>query len=101
MSRRRWLSAALASALVPPLLVIGTANPSQAAPSSRGNLKLVKSLTPTGTTTVAKSPTSRLAQTDKALLNRTDSTKISIVVKLAYDSTSTYSGDVAGFAATS
>ncbi|WP_432833202.1 S8 family serine peptidase [Dactylosporangium sp. CA-092794] len=42
-----------------------------------------------------------MAKTDPSLLNRTDTTKVAIAVKLDYDSTATYSGDIAGYAATS
>ncbi|GAA2330222.1 S8 family serine peptidase [Dactylosporangium salmoneum] len=42
-----------------------------------------------------------MAKTDTSLLNRSDTTKVAIAVKLDYDSTATYSGDIAGYAATS
>jgi hypothetical protein len=79
---------------------MGQANPAAAAPSV-GQLSLVKSLAATSSTTSAKTATSKLAQTDPTLLNRTDSTPISVVVKLDYDSIATYDGSVAGYAATS
>lgn len=60
-----------------------------------------KALTPDPTISVAKSKTGRLAQTDKALLGRTDATPINVVVKLDYDATASYKGDIAGLAATS
>src|SRR5262249_28312132 len=66
-----------------------------------GKFTLDKSLTPAGTTTSAKTPTSKLAQTDPTLLNRSGSAPISVVVKLDYDSVATYDGNVAGYAATS
>ncbi|WP_426508741.1 S8 family serine peptidase [Dactylosporangium sp. McL0621] len=50
---------------------------------------------------MAKAPTSRMAKTDPSLLNRSDTAKVAIAVKLDYDSTATYSGDIAGYAATS
>jgi subtilisin family serine protease len=49
----------------------------------------------------SKSPTSRLAQTDPALLGRTDAELLNVLVKLDYDSSATYEGGVAGFEATS
>src|SRR6185437_9030874 len=71
------------------------------APAKVGKFTLDKTLTPASTTTSAKSPTSKMAQTDPTLLKRTDSTPISVVVKLDYDSLATYDGNVAGYAATS
>jgi hypothetical protein len=101
MSRRRWVHATLAAALVPPLLVLGAASSSQAAPAKNGKFTLVQSLAPTSRVTAAKTPTSRLAKTDQSLLNHTDTAPVSVVVKLDYDSTSTYEGSIAGYAATS
>lgn len=49
----------------------------------------------------AKSATSRLAETDPALLGRTDATPIPVLVKLDYDSLATYQGGIADLAATS
>ena len=49
----------------------------------------------------SKSPTSRLAQTDPALLGRTDAELLNVLVKLDYDSSATYEGGVPGFEATS
>jgi subtilisin family serine protease len=80
------------------LLVIGSASPSQAEASK---LTARQNLAPAERIVADKAPTSRLAKTDKALLNRTDSTVVSVVVKLDYDSTSTYAGGIAGLTATS
>ncbi|HTJ39786.1 MAG TPA: S8 family serine peptidase [Dactylosporangium sp.] len=101
MSRRRWAPAAVVAASVLPLLVMGPAGPASAAPAQVGKFTLVDSLKPSGTTTSAKTPTSKMAQTDPALLNRTDSAPVSVVLKLDYDSVATYDGNVAGYAATS
>ncbi|GAA0724247.1 S8 family serine peptidase [Dactylosporangium roseum] len=95
------MRAAVASALVPPLLVIVSASPGQAAPVPAGSLSLVQSLKAAKQTSAAKSPTSRMAKTDPSLLNRTDTTRVPIAVKLDYDSTATYSGGIAGYEATS
>ena len=43
----------------------------------------------------------RLAQTDPALLGRTDSTPVNVMIKYDYDATASYAGGVAGLAATS
>lgn len=58
-------------------------------------------LTPDSTTNGAKSTTGRLAQTDPTLLGRTDATPVNVVVKLDYDATASYKGDIDGLAATS
>ncbi|MFB9412969.1 S8 family serine peptidase [Dactylosporangium matsuzakiense] len=102
MVRRRWVHAALASALLPPLFVLASASSGAAAPVPEENgFKAVESLKAVKQTSAAKSPTSRMAKTDPSLLNRSDTAKVSIAVKLDYDSTATYSGDIAGYAATS
>ena len=49
----------------------------------------------------AKSPTSRLAQTDRRLVRARTATPVSVVVKLDYDSFATYDGSRPDFAATS
>ena len=48
-----------------------------------------------------KSLTSRLAETDPALLGRSDATPVQVMIKLDYDSFATYQGGVADLAATS
>ncbi|HEY7628503.1 MAG TPA: S8 family serine peptidase [Ilumatobacteraceae bacterium] len=48
-----------------------------------------------------KSESGRLAQTDPSLLGRTDATPVNVMVKLDYDATASYKGDVEGLAATS
>jgi hypothetical protein len=58
-------------------------------------------LTPTSTITAAKSSTGKLAQTDPSLVGRTDATPVHVVVKLDYDATASYDGDIAGLPATS
>jgi subtilisin family serine protease len=98
MRRPRWLRTASALALVPPLLVVVSA--------SRGEAQSLPNFTaervsPASRVSVEKSPTSRLAKTDASLLGRKDSTPIPVLVKLDYDPVATYSGGVAGYAATS
>ena len=58
-------------------------------------------LVPDNTVTAAKSSSGRLATSDPALLGRTDSALVNVVVKLDYDATASYKGGVAGLAATS
>jgi subtilisin family serine protease len=49
----------------------------------------------------AKSLVGKIAQSDPALLGRSDSTPVNVMVKLDYDSAATYAGGVQGLAATS
>ena len=49
----------------------------------------------------AKSRSGALAQTDPALLGRTDTTPVPVFIKLDYDAVASYAGDVAGLEATS
>jgi hypothetical protein len=56
---------------------------------------------PSATITVAKSASGKLAQTDPALLNRSDSATVPVVVKLDYDAAASYTGNVKGLAPTS
>jgi len=58
-------------------------------------------LTPDSTFSSAKSPTGKIAQTDPALLGRTDSSLINVMIKYDYDATASYAGGVAGLEATS
>src|SRR5438045_1636914 len=61
----------------------------------------VAPLTPDSTYTRAKSTSGALAQTDPALLGRTDSTLVNVLIKYDYDATASYGGGVAGLAPTS
>ncbi len=49
----------------------------------------------------AKSTSGRLAESDRALLKRTDSKMVNVVVKLDYDAMAAYKGGIKGLAATS
>jgi hypothetical protein len=99
MRRKKWLRAGFAAALTLPLALVTWAGPGVAAPS--GDLSLEQSLQPADRVSAAKAPTSRLAETDPTLLNRTEPTRIPVLIKLDYDPVATYSGGVAGLAATS
>jgi len=59
------------------------------------------SLLPDSTYSAQKSVSGALAQTDPALLGRTDSTPVNVLIKYDYDATASYGGSVAGLAATS
>ncbi|MFL5303197.1 MAG: S8 family serine peptidase, partial [Anaeromyxobacteraceae bacterium] len=58
-------------------------------------------LTPDATIVGAKSRSGELARTSRALLGRTDSTPINVVIKYDYDATASYAGGIAGLKATS
>jgi hypothetical protein len=98
MSRGRGARASIVALMVPLLTVLVSVEASGA--PNRANL-IGQSLTPVERVQADKAPTSRLAQTDKSLLGRTESTPVSILVKLDYDSVATYSGGLAGLDATS
>jgi hypothetical protein len=98
MSRGRGARASIMALVVPLLMILVNINASGAPDQA----KLTgQALTPAERVQATKAPTSRLAQTDKNLLGRTDSAPVSILVKLDYDSVATYSGGVAGLDATS
>ena len=58
-------------------------------------------LTPDSTYVGAKSTSGAIARSDPALLGRTDSTPLNVVIKYDYDVAASYTGGVAGLAATS
>lgn len=104
--RRRAIVAGLVGALV----ATGAAvDPSAAetpgaaeAPSAADRaLSVARVLTPAGRVTTAKSPSSALAKTDRALLDRNDTKPVQVAIKLDYDSVATYEGGFNGHAATS
>jgi subtilisin family serine protease len=98
MKPPQWLRAGAAAAVVVPLVLVVSASPGGAAPDSPFT---AQALTPTERIDVVKAPTSRLAETDKSLLGLTGTAPTPILVKLDHDPLATYSGEVAGFAATS
>jgi hypothetical protein len=58
-------------------------------------------LTPDSTFVGAKSTSGAIARSDPALLGRTDSTPVDVMIKYDYDVAASYTGGVAGLAATS
>ena len=94
-----WFRSSAAAVLIVPLCAVAAAG-GVAADDSR-HLTLVQQLKPTSVVTADKASTSRLAQTDKSLLGRRDSTRVPVVIKLDYDSVATYTGDIRGLSATS
>ena len=58
-------------------------------------------LTPDSTFVGAKSSSGAIAQSDPALLGRTDATPVNVMIKYDYDATASYAGGVDGLAATS
>ena len=99
-SSARWLGTAI---LVVPLALIAPASgAAQADDPGRGDLELVPgAVTPSGRVNADKAPTSRLAESDRKLLRRTDAKPVRVMIKLDYDSTATYQGGVDGLSATS
>jgi subtilisin family serine protease len=60
-----------------------------------------KALTPESQYTGTKSVSGALAKTDKSLLGRTDATPVNVLIKYDFDAIASYTGGVAGLAATS
>ncbi|MFL6100047.1 MAG: S8 family serine peptidase [Actinomycetales bacterium] len=87
-------------ALVVSSLTVAAGSASGASGGSAG-LTAKGALTPASRVQGAKSTTGRLAQSDRALLKRTDSGLVNVVVKLDYDATASYAGNLRGLAATS
>jgi len=96
--RKTLGSLAVVAALVAAVLVLPSISPAGAA--APGGLR-ASALTADSTITAAKSKSGRLATSDPALLGRSDATPVNVVVKLDYDATASYKGDVSGLAATS
>ena len=90
------------AALVAPLALTAVTGPAQAADPDPDSFEVVpNAISPAGTITADKSLTSRVAESDRRLLRRTDSQPVQVMIKLDYDSTATYQGGVEGLAATS
>src|SRR4051812_3352711 len=96
--RRGFVFAALIAATA---VTAGLSAPDASAGVKPGSPYTAKGLQATSTVSGAKSSSGKLAQTDPKLLGRKDSTRVNVVVKLDYDATAAYKGDVRGFAATS
>jgi hypothetical protein len=58
-------------------------------------------LTPDTTFSASKAPSANLAETDPSLLGRTDAAPVQVMIKYDFDATASYTGDIAGLAATS
>src|SRR5262245_3487696 len=99
MRSSKWTRAVFAGLLIPPLVMVAGASP--AAAQAPDSFDVASPLSPGDRITGEKALTSRLAQTDRSLLGRTDGTPIQVTIKLDYDSIATYQGGVRGFAPTS
>lgn len=95
---KRWRKSIALSAVV---LAATVVTPTASAGATNPGRFTAKALAPTSTITAAKSASGRLAQSDTSLLARTDSAVVNVMVKLDYDATASYQGDLAGLAATS
>src|SRR5262245_52468784 len=82
MRSSKWTRAVLAGVLVPPLVMVVT-GASPAAAQAPGSFSASK-LAPGARVVADKAPSSRLAQTDRTLLGRTDATRVQVVIKLDY-----------------
>jgi Subtilase family/Fibronectin type-III domain/PA domain len=99
-SRRGVTRLVAAGAVVVAIAVPAAAQAAQAAPRDAGSFQAT-ALQPDSTITAAKSTSGKRAVSDTTLIGRTDTTPVNVVVKLDYDATASYTGDVAGLAATS
>ncbi len=72
-----------------------------AAPTGRPTNLTATPLTPSGRVTGFKSASADLAKSDPKLVARTDSTMVNVMIKLDYDATASYAGDLKAYAATS
>ena len=101
----RRTGAALVAAFVMGSLVVATPSGASGGAHARagaGGFSVVQAgITPDGTEDGAKSVTGKLAQSDPALLGRTDATPVNVMVKLDYDASANYDGDIVGLPATS
>ncbi|NII71000.1 S8 family serine peptidase [Microbacterium ulmi] len=97
MKRRSAVLAALTASI----LAVGTAIPATAAtdpPPEFTATALTPSEAPTDS---ARTKTGRLAESDSAVIGRTDGQVITAMIKVDVDPVASYTGDVEGFAATS
>ncbi|GAB3835881.1 S8 family serine peptidase [Kribbella italica] len=93
------LSAGLLVAATLPALGAEVADPSPIVPN--GKTWTATPLTVAGTVQGAKSPSGQLAKSDPALLTSTSAKQVRVVVKLDYDSLSSYRGGLKGLPGTS
>jgi hypothetical protein len=95
---KSWRTSIALSAVV---LAAFVATPASTVAASGSARFTATALVPTSVITAAKSGSGRLAQSDTALVARTDSANVNVMVKLDYDATASYPGNLAGLAATS
>jgi hypothetical protein len=93
--RRGTVALVLALTVALAAVVAGTAT-GKAKPTLKGT-----SLQPTKVVDVDKAQTSRVAKTDPALLGKSDSTPVNVMIKYDFDATASYTGGVDGLAPTS
>ena len=94
-----FIAGAVCLLVSPATAGIGSASPASRA--GRASLGAQGGVSLDSSYAAAKSPTSRLAQSDPALLKLTGSKITPVLVKLDYDSLATYQGDASGRGATS
>ena len=82
-------------------LVLMTPAGAQTDPAADPTISVSDTLEPEGRITSAKAPSSALAQTDPALLERSDAEPIQVAIKLDYDAVAVYTGGIPGLEPTS
>src|SRR5258706_6457161 len=93
---RGLASIALATALIGAVTAAAGGRPSASRPHFTAT-----ALTPDSTEVGTKAPSAAIAETDPSLLGRTDSSPLNVMIKYDLDPTASYTGGVAGLAATS
>lgn len=100
--RRIALAAASASALALTLAAPSLGSPGNPGPGPKDTRGFTATaLTPTSVEHGGKSLTSSVAQTPEALLKRTDSARVNVMIKFDYDAAASYLGGKPGLAPTS
>ncbi len=94
-------SRAIIATLATPLIAVGLLSAAPAAAQEPGDLSAKGGPSVAGTVDGAKSLSSRLAQTDEALLARSDGAAVPVIVKLDQDALASYTGGIEDLAATS
>jgi hypothetical protein len=100
MSLRPRLRRGRFAALSTAALILGTLGGPFATTAAQPNLS-AQGLTPSGRVEAFKSTSAKLARTDPQLLARNDGAPVQVLIKLDQDAIASYTGGVAGYAATS
>ena len=99
--RTRKHSAIFLLALAVGVISLGASSAASGDPGDAASRFQATALTPDSTFTGAKSLSGSLAQTDPALVGRTDSALVNVFLKYDFDAAASYTGGISGLAATS